>query len=460
MERISDIQPVKAGTTSPRGDSGTYGGVESVRKKLENTEPDGISTAGGAYIRAAEVLGDTVNLIESVAGSMAGDWKDASSKQAQEALRLLHASARELSERARQVGAAHNLYADELRKAKANLPDSGTFTFDDDIPENVKTISPVTMIVGAFTGETETDNEKARKHLEELNKHITTVYNGLPVEVTTVLPAPGPPVPPPIDPVNYPKGDPYTGSPFSGGGYNGDGSSFGDKYPGGDLTGGGKNGNVLYPGGSGVPGSSDPGTGPGGTGPGGIGQPPGDGSGPPPGTGTGGTDLPGGGLPPGSGTNTGQPPGLNPGDPRGTDLAGMNNPANLPPGTTQLNTPPGLGNPTGLPNGLTTPPGVNVPTSGYTGPYGTGPLGTGPLGTGPGSGLGGGTSYGGAGGLGAAGQALAGRAPGAGPMGGMPFMPMGGGGADGNQERERSTWLTEDESVWGGDGPVAPGVIA
>jgi hypothetical protein len=44
-------------------------------------------------------------------------------------------------------------------------------------------------------------------------------------------------------------------------------------------------------------------------------------------------------------------------------------------------------------------------------------------------------------------------------MNGMPFMPMGGAGGEGNQERERSTWLTEDESVWGGDGPVAPGVI-
>ncbi|MEV6982914.1 WXG100 family type VII secretion target [Sphaerisporangium sp. NPDC051017] len=459
MERISDIQPVKAGTTSPRGDSGTYGGVESVRKKLENTDPDGISTAGGAYIRAAEVLGDTVSLIESVAGSMAGDWKDQSSKQAQEALRLLHASARELSERARQVGAAHNIYADELRKAKANLPDSGHFHFDDDIPENVKSISPVTMISGWLAGETETDNEKARKHLEELNKQITTVYNGLPVEVTTVLPAPGPPVTPPIDTVNYPKGDPYSGSPSSGTGYDGSGSSYGGNYPGG-----GKNGSISYPGGSGIPGSSDPGTGPGGTGPGGTGQPPGGGSGLPPGTGTGtgGTDIPGGGLPPGSGTNTGQPPGLDPGDPRGTGLAGVQPPGTntMPPGTTQLNTPPGLGNPTGLPNGLTTPPGMNVPTSGYTGPLGTGPFGAGPLGTGPGASLGGGTSYGGAGGLGAAGQALAGRAPAAGPMGGMPFMPMGGGGADGTQERERSTWLTEDESVWGGDGPVAPGVIA
>jgi hypothetical protein len=41
----------------------------------------------------------------------------------------------------------------------------------------------------------------------------------------------------------------------------------------------------------------------------------------------------------------------------------------------------------------------------------------------------------------------------------MPFMPMGAGGGEGDSERERSTWLIEDENVWGGDTPVAPTVI-
>jgi hypothetical protein len=38
--------------------------------------------------------------------------------------------------------------------------------------------------------------------------------------------------------------------------------------------------------------------------------------------------------------------------------------------------------------------------------------------------------------------------------------PMGGhGGGEGEEERERSTWLTEDDDVWGGDGDTAPPVI-
>ena len=39
------------------------------------------------------------------------------------------------------------------------------------------------------------------------------------------------------------------------------------------------------------------------------------------------------------------------------------------------------------------------------------------------------------------------------------MMPHGAGGAEGEQERERTSWLTEDEDVWGTGGDVAPPVI-
>ncbi|WP_327000715.1 hypothetical protein OHA72_37070 [Dactylosporangium sp. NBC_01737] len=48
-------------------------------------------------------------------------------------------------------------------------------------------------------------------------------------------------------------------------------------------------------------------------------------------------------------------------------------------------------------------------------------------------------------------------------MGGMPFMPMGGMGGMGaggqSKERERTTWLAEDEDVWGTDPDCTPAVI-
>jgi uncharacterized protein YukE len=79
-------------------------------------------------------------------------------------------------------------------------------------------------------------------------------------------------------------------------------------------------------------------------------------------------------------------------------------------------------------------------------------LGGGPNAAGLGAGMGPGMGAGRGVGAGAAGKGGAGR-PG---MGGA---PMGGHGGEGEEERERSTWLTEDEDVWGADDDAAPPVI-
>ncbi|TBL34420.1 hypothetical protein EYA84_15545 [Verrucosispora sp. SN26_14.1] len=71
-----------------------------------------------------------------------------------------------------------------------------------------------------------------------------------------------------------------------------------------------------------------------------------------------------------------------------------------------------------------------------------------------------GAPFGPAGAAGAAGAGI----PGMGGMGGFPMMPpMGGmgqgGGRDTDKDRERSTWLAEEEEVWGTDPDCAPAVI-
>jgi hypothetical protein len=110
------------------------------------------------------------------------------------------------------------------------------------------------------------------------------------------------------------------------------------------------------------------------------------------------------------------------------------------------------------------------PASGGGGGLGGGGMGGDPFGAGAGGGLGGGPgglgSAGaglgaGAGGLGAGAGGL-GAGAGANGMGaaGRGMMPMGGAGhGQGEKERERSTWLTEDEDVWGADGDAAPPLI-
>lgn len=96
-------------------------------------------------------------------------------------------------------------------------------------------------------------------------------------------------------------------------------------------------------------------------------------------------------------------------------------------------------------------PGGGLPGGGGGG-FGADPGGFGGAGAGSGPGAGGlGGGMGGAAGRGAAGMR------GGMPMGGMPMGAPGQGGK--GEERERQTWLSEDEDVWGGDDDTAPPVI-
>jgi len=142
--------------------------------------------------------------------------------------------------------------------------------------------------------------------------------------------------------------------------------------------------------------------------------------------------------------------------------------------------PPGAGGPGSVSSGLTRVggpsatgglPGNGLPSNGLPGSGlpGSGEAGlAGPPGTAGGSGTGGGpagaglgpTQSGGGGSPGAGGGAPGGSQGGA----GVPFFPpmmggMGGGQGEKPQERERQTWLSEDEAVWGTDVDAGPGVI-
>ncbi|GGL56083.1 hypothetical protein [Planomonospora parontospora] len=240
----------------------------------------------------------------------------------------------------------------------------------------------------------------------------------------------------------------------------------GGGLPGTDLPGGGLPGGGL-PGG-GLPGGGLPGGGlPGGGLPGG--GLPGGGL---PGGGLPGGGLPGGGLPGGGLPGGGLPGGGLP----GTDLPGANLPgANLP-GTGGV---PGSGGLDGQVPGLPGQTATGLPGLGSVDPRRTDLSAYTPgepsvpqfkvpeattwtgdqTGTGT-AGRGGGAFPAGAGTGGPGGLPGGARGAGANGMPMMPMVPMGGAGA-GDQERERdqTTWLSEDEGVWGGDEDVAPSVI-
>ena len=176
--------------------------------------------------------------------------------------------------------------------------------------------------------------------------------------------------------------------------------------------------------GPGGPGPGAPGIGPG-VGPGGIG--PGVGPGVGPGHGP-------GGIGPGTGPGYG-PGGIGPGTGPGYGPGGIG---------------PGAG------------PGAGIDTGAGLAGFGPGPGGIGPgvgpgaggIGPGDGAGLSGAGAGGGVGG--GAGAGGVGPGAGAGATGGRGMMPMHGGNGGEEEERERSTWLTEDDDVWGGDDGLPP----
>ncbi|MFB4308695.1 hypothetical protein [Actinomadura sp. GTD37] len=244
------------------------------------------------------------------------------------------------------------------------------------------------------------DDKNARNLMNRFIGRMQEAFNGHPLKITKDLPGQRGGVndtPPGGDP---PGGTPPGGTPPGGtppGGFKTDPGGDGPKLPTSDGAG------SFNPSGSGNPFA------PGGNSPF---SPDGAGSYSP---------SPGGTSPFGSGGTS--PFGSGAGGP-GTDLAGM---------------PPGGGGGGGLPSGggagFGADPGGLGGANAAGGPAG-GPGGA--LGSGPGAGAGG-----------AAGRGM--------PMGGMP-MGQGAQGGKG-EERERNTWLTEDEDVWGADDDTAPPVI-
>jgi hypothetical protein len=204
----------------------------------------------------------------------------------------------------------------------------------------------------------------------------------------------------------------------------------------------GDQGTPTNPGGPGSPGG--PGGLPGGGGGGGAHLPKHD----PFGNGTGNTPphLPGDGHFPGS--DPGGQGGSDPGGGDGSNLASFGSPGG---GGGLPGDPGGLGG-----GGLGGDPFGAGGAGGGLGGLGAGGLGPGGMGT-AGAGLGPGALGRGMGAAGAEGAAEAENS--ALGTSGRGMMPMSGGHGQGEKERERSTWLTEDEDVWGGDGDVTPPLI-
>ncbi|MEU8397304.1 hypothetical protein AB0C28_19095 [Nonomuraea sp. NPDC048892] len=423
--------------------------VEQVVTLIRGLDPTkGIPKAATAYENAHKALGTAREAVKDQAIELAKVWEGKSSVEAQTALGVLYVTMGKLIEALSplkksldglgKVVQAHQAFIDDGHKGILDTWHNQSIgSWNDSIPDVWSTYKGYYRNPNGGVGDDNVENEAdhswgsqndlAGEHLQTLSADLQAVFMEMPDSVESTLPDIKPPDPwngkPP--PVKYPNGTPSplnTGSTLP---------PYGPPYgPGQNLPGAGD-----IPGGPGGPGNGTPNL---------------------PGTGDPslpGTTTPGAGDP----SNPGQPgvPGT-PGAPNGyvpngqipttTDPNGAVNPGTI--GSPKTNLQDFQPTATNQPLGTTPPYGQNVPTTtGYNSPstpsYGPG--------GGPGT-FGGVGGVGGAMGPGAAGAA----ARGASGTGGMPFMPMGGmgagaGGADQSNDRESTTWLHEDDDVWGGD---------
>ncbi|MEU4697147.1 hypothetical protein [Nonomuraea dietziae] len=437
MDIKSKQYPVKVNGEFTLKDTPTVQHASAVMSGL--SQPDarrGVEKAANAYKSASKILSDTMTVILDAAVAMAKVWGDKPSVEAQQALRALYVTVRDLSGKTYAVGTALEQIGETVM---GNMPDNGKgFGGWDDGSSWDDSIGDITFDGGDFW---ESDRDRAKRNLQEINNQLQRIHSILPDEVREDLPDIGPSSvpPPPIRTPTIPTGgvktptfDTPSYDPNSGGLGTGNGGSSG-TWP--DST---------FPGGTG-----SGGTGSGGVGPGGIGSG---------GTGSGDDKIKIPGIPPGPGGDGSQYPNIPPGG-NGTTIP------NIPTGPTSgMNTPDARTtnladfqppNVDTLPNNQSIDPRTGLPTGMGTG-NGTGTgngMGTGNgTSTGPNSGYGTGVATGmGSGGYGSATQAGA-RGASTQGMGGMPMMPPMGAGAPGGQEERRKedgTWLMEEDDVWG-----------
>ncbi|MEO3873656.1 WXG100 family type VII secretion target [Nonomuraea sp. B12E4] len=415
------LRPSSLGDDNPEDRS-----VEQVLTFIQGFDATRIDSASIAYSDAKKAVGDAMTAIEREARELARVWEGDASVEAQRALGILYTTLDELGRKLQDMVNPLSNFANVVRQHQAFLKDDwggfmlpnwhyqgalhggllGSATYNDDWTDYYSTYNGVSN-GGGTSGRWGSQNELAGQHLQTFGNDLKQIFGTMPdtldVAFRDIRP-PGMPDGRP-DPVDYSFGDgPGVGDVAP--------AAYGDpNLSGGPLGGPGTTGPSF--------GSMDPPTGP----------TDGDLTGP-----TG----------PGSDSPTDQYPGTDSqGNPPTTTMSG---PTQNPGGPTS--TGPNSSNPTTHLQDYQPPNPGSLPTTGH----GTNPSSTSYTPAtygGPGSSSGGNVM--------AAGVTSPSSARGGSGMG-MPFMPMGGMGGAGAQEsrdRESTTWLHEDDDVWGGDADSA-----
>ncbi|TDD31035.1 hypothetical protein E1286_45440 [Nonomuraea terrae] len=413
----------------------TYGrNVQEVKDLIKNIDAPRIEEASLAYQDAHRVVNDAQQAVYEQAVELAKHWEGPASVEAQRALQTLHGTLGELAEKMKGMSTPLGHLNTVVKDHQAFLDDGWQGflqptwhnqmlgTWNDSIADIYRVYNGSTS--GAGDGGNRLDfgsqDELAGLHLKTFGDDLQRIYNQMPDTVETRLrdinlPRDRDPDP---DQVRYPfdttGGGDVSPASYGAGGLSGmptgvpgvDRPTFGSTDP--------ADGGYTVPG---YPGTGSEGS------EGSTGSPGGPTTGP-------------GGYPDGStGPNAQNPDATGNGIPGQTRTGGTDPITRL-----QDYTSPNTATPTSTSSTGGTVPGYGSPSGS---PYS------------PGTAMGPGT-YGGGGVVpaGTAMNARGGSATGA----GMPFVPMGAMGAGGAQEssdRESTTWLHEDDDVWGSDSDSA-----
>jgi uncharacterized protein YukE len=388
---------------------GIYAGATSgmtlaeVKALVEPIQPERVTAAGASYQRASDKLTALASNLIDHAQKLAGAWGGATAPKAIAQMRQLHQTAIDLANTSQGTASVLNWYGTTIQPWYKSQILNMNDTFGD-------------KVTGFFTG-TDPANTAAANQLAKLNARTVEAYNSIPPAANKNLP-----------PLTGSYGVPGSGG---GGGGTGSGGASGGYLPPPVPRSGGTSGGTTGGGGPVIGGAVIGGHG-------GL---------------SGVSPAPGG---PGGG------PGLG-----GTGPAGPAGPGG--PGAGLIFPGPVIGAP--RPGGLVGEPAPAEPVPGEPGDVGGDPVVGEPVIGGRGLGVLGGEDAAATGGqalaegpvsgIGLADEAAAGEGLAAGDAAGAEgagFMPMGAGGQGGN-EREHTTWLTEDRDVWNGDGEVTPPVI-
>lgn len=156
--------------------SGSYGTAAEMKAMILSTDPQAITTAAGAYDKAAGSVGSAQDKLYKAAQLLAEHWHGPAAQKALTSLRRLHTTAGELTLRANATGQTFKWYGGTILPMYRELAETANTTPPKGPPSPTQAIADTAM-TAAMT-----------KVMQNLNSRIGDTWDGIPPQVVEDLP--------------------------------------------------------------------------------------------------------------------------------------------------------------------------------------------------------------------------------------------------------------------------------